>query len=88
MRGLYIETRWEEKTNNSIASALALQGRGEWNPQKPHDSMFRNLGGCSGIALLATQLNLREKLHSMRLGEAITAFSPALGERLDALAVA
>jgi DHA2 family multidrug resistance protein len=48
-------------------------------------NMFRNLGGSIGIALLATQLDLREKLHSMRLGEAVTAFSPVTNERLDAL---
>ena len=47
--------------------------------------MFRNLGGSIGIALLATQLDLREKLHSVRLGEAINAFNPATSERLDAL---
>jgi DHA2 family multidrug resistance protein len=47
--------------------------------------MFRNLGGSIGIALLATQLDLREKLHSMRLGEAISVFSPVTSERLDAL---
>ena len=48
-------------------------------------NMFRNLGGSIGIALLATQLDLREKFHSVRLGEAINAFSPAASERLDAL---
>ena len=47
--------------------------------------MFRNLGGSIGIALLATELDLREKLHSVRVGEAITAFSPATSERLNAL---
>jgi DHA2 family multidrug resistance protein len=49
-------------------------------------NMFRNLGGSIGIALLATQLDVREKFHSVRFGEAINAFSPAAGERLDALA--
>jgi DHA2 family multidrug resistance protein len=48
-------------------------------------NMFRNLGGSIGIALLATQLDLREKLHSMRVGEAISVFSPVTSERLDAL---
>jgi DHA2 family multidrug resistance protein len=48
-------------------------------------NMFRNLGGSIGIALLATQLDLREKLHSVRLGEAVTAFHPAVGERLASL---
>jgi DHA2 family multidrug resistance protein len=48
-------------------------------------NMFRNLGGSVGIALLATQLDLREKLHSLRLGEAVTAFSSATAERLSSL---
>jgi MFS transporter, DHA2 family, multidrug resistance protein len=48
-------------------------------------NMFRNLGGSIGIALLATQLDLREKLHSVRLGDAINAFNPAANERLEAL---
>ena len=48
-------------------------------------NMFRNLGGSIGIAMLATQLDLREKLHSVRLGEAINSFIPAASERLDAL---
>ena len=48
--------------------------------------MFRNLGGSIGIALLATQLDLREKFHSVRLGEAVNPFNPATGERLAALA--
>jgi len=48
-------------------------------------NMFRNLGGSIGIAVLATQLDLREKLHSVRLGEAVNIFNPATSERLGAL---
>jgi DHA2 family multidrug resistance protein len=48
-------------------------------------NMFRNLGGSIGIATLATQLDLREKLHSVRLGEGINAFNPAASERLESL---
>jgi DHA2 family multidrug resistance protein len=48
-------------------------------------NMFRNLGGSIGIALLATQLDLREKLHSLRLGESISIFSPVTTERLAML---
>jgi DHA2 family multidrug resistance protein len=47
--------------------------------------MFRNLGGSIGIALLATQLDVREKFHSARLGESASLFNPATQERLDAL---
>ena len=49
-------------------------------------NMFRNLGGSIGIATLATQVDLREEFHSVRLGEAINAFNPAAVERLEALA--
>ena len=48
-------------------------------------NMFRNLGGSIGIALLATQLDWREKFHSLRLGEGVTAFSSAASERVAAL---
>jgi MFS transporter, DHA2 family, multidrug resistance protein len=49
-------------------------------------NMFRNLGGSIGIAMLATQLDLREKLHSLRLGEGVTAFSPNSVQQLAQLA--
>lgn len=48
-------------------------------------NMLRNLGGSIGIAMLATQLDVREKLHSVRLGEGLTAFSTAFQERLALL---
>jgi DHA2 family multidrug resistance protein len=48
-------------------------------------NMFRNLGGSIGIALLATQLDVREKLHSLRLGEALNVFSPSTSDRLSLL---
>lgn len=48
-------------------------------------NMLRNLGGSIGIALLATQLDLREKFHSVCLGEGVSVFSPATQERLGAL---
>lgn len=47
-------------------------------------NMLRNLGGSIGIALLATQLDWREKFHSVRLGESVNAFSAATQERLEA----
>ncbi len=46
-------------------------------------NMLRNLGGSIGIALLATQLDVREKFHSFRLGESVTGFSTAATERLS-----
>jgi MFS transporter, DHA2 family, multidrug resistance protein len=48
-------------------------------------NMFRNLGGSIGIALLATQLDVREKFHSFRLGESVTIFNSAAVERLAVL---
>jgi DHA2 family multidrug resistance protein len=48
-------------------------------------NMFRNLGGSIGIALLATQLDLREKLHSVRLGEAVNSFNPMVSEHLNVM---
>lgn len=48
-------------------------------------NMFRNLGGSIGIALLATQLDVREKFHSLRLGETVSMFSPTTTERLSDL---
>ncbi len=46
-------------------------------------NMLRNLGGSIGIALLATQLDWREKFHSARLSESVSAFSSATQERLE-----
>lgn len=48
-------------------------------------NMLRNLGGSIGIACLATQLDVREKLHSLRLGESVSLFSSATTERLAIL---
>lgn len=48
-------------------------------------NMLRNLGGSIGIAVLATQLDWREKLHSMRLGESVSIYNLATQERLDTL---
>ncbi len=49
-------------------------------------NMLRNLGGSIGIALLATQLDWREKFHSLRLGESVSLFNSATQQRLDELA--
>jgi DHA2 family multidrug resistance protein len=48
-------------------------------------NMMRNLGGSIGIATLATLLTNREHLHSNRLGEAISLFSPETQQRLNQL---
>jgi DHA2 family multidrug resistance protein len=48
-------------------------------------NMLRNLGGSIGIALLSALLTVRERFHSNRLGEAVSAYNPLTHERLDAL---
>ena len=48
-------------------------------------NMMRNLGGSIGIALLSALLVVRERLHSNRLGEAVSAYNPLTQQRLDAL---
>ncbi|MBK5001181.1 DHA2 family efflux MFS transporter permease subunit [Pseudomonas sp. S31] len=45
-------------------------------------SMLRNLGGAVGTAALTQLVATRERYHSERVHEHITAFSPALHERL------
>jgi DHA2 family multidrug resistance protein len=48
-------------------------------------NMMRNLGGSFGIALLSALLTMRERFHSNRLGEAVSAYNPLTQERLDLL---
>jgi DHA2 family multidrug resistance protein len=48
-------------------------------------NMTRNLGGSIGIALLSALLTVRERFHSNRLGEHLSAYNPLTQERLDAL---
>jgi DHA2 family multidrug resistance protein len=48
-------------------------------------NMLRNLGGSIGIALLATQRDLREKFHSVRLAENVNLFNPATELRLEGI---
>jgi len=48
-------------------------------------NMMRNLGGSIGIALLSALLTVRERLHSNRLGELVSAYNPLARERLSQL---
>ena len=48
-------------------------------------NMMRNLGGSIGIALLSTLVTNREHLHSVRIGSTVTASSPEVPGRLEAL---
>jgi DHA2 family multidrug resistance protein len=49
-------------------------------------NMLRNLGGSIGIALLATQIDTREKFHSLRVGESVSLFDPETTGRIQSLA--
>ncbi len=48
-------------------------------------NMTRNIGGSIGIATLSTILTQREHLHSVRIGELVTVYTPAVQARLDML---
>ena len=48
-------------------------------------NMTRNIGGSIGIAMLSTILTQREHLHSVRIGESVTTYTPAVQTRLDTL---
>ena len=50
-------------------------------------NMMRNLGGSIGIALLSALLTFRERFHSNRLGEAVSAYRPLVQQRLAKLAI-
>lgn len=46
-------------------------------------NMMRNIGGSLGIAGLSTLLSVRERFHSERVGESVTAYSGAVQERVQ-----
>jgi MFS transporter, DHA2 family, multidrug resistance protein len=46
-------------------------------------NMMRNIGGSIGIAGLSTLLSIRERFHSERVGESVTAYSGTIQERLQ-----
>ena len=46
-------------------------------------NMMRNIGGSIGIAGLSTLLSVRERFHSERIGESVTAYSGAVQERVQ-----
>ncbi|HEV3271823.1 MAG TPA: DHA2 family efflux MFS transporter permease subunit [Candidatus Methylacidiphilales bacterium] len=48
-------------------------------------NMSRNIGGSVGIAMLSTIVTQREHLHSVHLGEFVTAYTPSVQARLDFL---
>jgi DHA2 family multidrug resistance protein len=48
-------------------------------------NIFRNVGGSFGIALLSTLVTRREQFHDLRIGEAVTTYSPITQARLEAV---
>jgi DHA2 family multidrug resistance protein len=46
-------------------------------------NMMRNIGGSIGIAGLSTLLSVRERFHSERIGESVTAYSNSVRERMQ-----
>jgi DHA2 family multidrug resistance protein len=48
-------------------------------------NIFRNIGGSFGIAILSTLITRREQFHDFRIGELVTAYSPATQARLAAV---
>jgi MFS transporter, DHA2 family, multidrug resistance protein len=46
-------------------------------------NMMRNIGGSIGIAGPSTLLSVRERFHSERIGESVTAYSGAVQERVQ-----
>jgi DHA2 family multidrug resistance protein len=48
-------------------------------------NIFRNVGGSFGIAMLSTLVTRREQFHDLRIGESITAYSPAAQARIATL---
>jgi DHA2 family multidrug resistance protein len=48
-------------------------------------NMMRNLGGSIGIAALSTLLTWREQLHSVRIGDAVSLYSPQTQQRINQL---
>jgi MFS transporter, DHA2 family, multidrug resistance protein len=48
-------------------------------------NIFRNVGGSFGIAILSTLVTRREQFHDLRIGEMVTAYSPATQARVIAV---
>jgi DHA2 family multidrug resistance protein len=66
----------------SVATAGMAKGR-ESGAASALYNMMVNLGGSFGIAGLATLLSVRERFHSVRVGESVSLYSEATQSRLD-----
>jgi DHA2 family multidrug resistance protein len=66
---------------SSVTTAGMAPGR-ESGSASALFNMMRNVGGSLGIAGLSTLLSVRERFHSARVGESVTAYSGAVQERM------
>jgi DHA2 family multidrug resistance protein len=67
---------------SSVSTAGMANGR-ERGSASALFNMMRNIGGSIGIAGLSTLLSVRERFHSERIGESVTAYSGAVQERIQ-----
>ena len=67
---------------SAVSTAGMAKGR-ESGSASALFNMMRNIGGSIGIAGLSTLLSVRERFHSVRIGESVTIYSSAVQERLQ-----
>jgi MFS transporter, DHA2 family, multidrug resistance protein len=67
---------------SAVATSGMAKGR-ESGAASALFNMMRNIGGSIGIAGLSTLLSVRERFHSARIGEFVTAYSGAVQERMQ-----
>jgi DHA2 family multidrug resistance protein len=67
---------------SSIATEGMEKGR-ESGAASALFNMMRNIGGSVGIAGLSTLLSVRERFHSLRLGESVSVYAQATQDRLS-----
>ena len=67
---------------SAVSTAGMAKGR-ESGSASALFNMMRNIGGSLGIAGLSTLLSVRERFHSVRIGESVTIYSSAVQERMQ-----
>jgi len=70
-------------------SAIATEGMAKGRESGAASALFnmmRNIGGSVGIAGLSTLLSVRERFHSLRLGESVSVYAQATQDRLSQMA--
>jgi DHA2 family multidrug resistance protein len=69
---------------SAVSTAGMAKGR-ETGAASALFNMLRNMGGSFAIAGLSTLLSVRERFHSLRIGESVSIYSEATRERLQHL---